>query len=107
MAPPAGITDPDLANNTAQAITAVNPTPPANTADVLLTKTGPGTVAAGALVSYTLQLANLGPDAADGTVITDTLPAALSSPQLTACVPSGGASCPALVLPQPLLARSA
>ncbi len=103
VAPPAGITDPDLANNTAQAITAVNPTPPANTADVLLTKTGPGTVAAGALVSYTLQLANLGPDAADGTVVTDTLPAALSSPQLTACVPSGGASCPALVLPQPIV----
>ena len=46
---------------------------------------------------------NLGPDAADGTVVTDTLPAALSSPQLTACVPSGGATCPALVLPQAIV----
>ena len=99
VVPPLGIADPDLSNNNAQAITQMGAGAPPNTADVVLTKTGPGTVGAGALVSYTLTLTNLGPDAADGTTITDVLPAALVSPQLTACVPAGGASCPAVVLP--------
>jgi uncharacterized repeat protein (TIGR01451 family) len=67
---------------------------------LLLTKTGPGTVSAGGLVTYTLQLVNLGPAAADGATITDALPGALSSPQLTACTAAAGASCPVLTLPQ-------
>ena len=46
-----------------------------------------------------MQLVNLGPAAANGAVVTDTLPAGLTTPQLTACTAAGGASCPALVLP--------
>ena len=103
VAPPAGITDPDVSNNTAQADTTVLASPPSNNADVLLTKTGPGTVGAGALVTYTLTLTNLGPDAADGTVITDTVPAALIAPQLATCVAAGGAACPAVALPQAIV----
>jgi uncharacterized repeat protein (TIGR01451 family) len=47
------------------------------TADVVATKTGPATVAAGGAVTYVLTVTNVGPDAATGVAVTDTTPANL------------------------------
>lgn len=51
---------------------------------------GPDPVAAGAQVTYTLTLSNIGPDTADSVMITDTLPPELS---LVSCTATGGGVC--------------
>ena len=58
-----------------------------------VTKTAPATAVAGTAISYTVTARNTGSVAADGTLVTDTLPASLSNPTWT-CTPSGGAACP-------------
>lgn len=74
-------------------------------ADLGLTKTNtPGvngnidqagdTVTSGAPSNYTLTVSNPGPDAADGTVVTDPAPGNLSCTSAS-CTASGGAVCPA------------
>ncbi|WP_133501652.1 beta strand repeat-containing protein [Cognatilysobacter terrigena] len=63
-------------------------------ADLSVTKTGPATVGAGAPISYTVTVANAGPDAANGAVLADTLPPGITGVSIN-CTPSGGASCPA------------
>lgn len=73
-------------------------------ADLRLTKTNtPGangevdqladTVVSGAISSYTITVVNDGPDAANGTVLTDPLPTGLTCATAT-CTASGGAACP-------------
>jgi uncharacterized repeat protein (TIGR01451 family) len=62
--------DPDLSNNTSSVDTQV-----AGSADLSLVKTGPATVQAGGLMTYTLLVSNAGPDDAVAVQLTDTLPA--------------------------------
>ncbi len=99
IAPAVGVPDSNPANDAAQVVTQVQASAPAIVADVLLTKTGPATVLAGAAVSYTLTVMNLGPGTADGSRVTDALPVALSTTALTGCSASNGAACPAVGLP--------
>jgi len=74
-------------------------------ADLRLTKTNtPGingevdqaadTVTSGAATTYTLVVTNLGPDGADGSVITDPASASLTC-TTASCAATGGATCPA------------
>ncbi|HWQ14509.1 MAG TPA: hypothetical protein VNL77_17055 [Roseiflexaceae bacterium] len=49
---------------------------------------------AGTSVSYTITASNLGPNAANGATVTNTLPAALTGVSWT-CTAQGGATCPA------------
>ncbi|MFN0182137.1 MAG: hypothetical protein ACKVZ0_25310 [Gemmatimonadales bacterium] len=65
--------DPNLADNRATATTVVQAV--GTTADVVTTKTGPASIAAGGAIVYTVQTINNGPSAAANVVITDTLPA--------------------------------
>ncbi len=92
--------DPDLTNNTSSVDTQV-----AGSADLTLVKTGPATVQAGGLMTYTLLVANAGPDDAVAVQLTDTLPGgvvfqAASGPGWT-CTSSGNVSvtCDLPVLP--------
>jgi uncharacterized repeat protein (TIGR01451 family) len=85
--------DPDPANNSASAFTVfVLPA-----ADLAVSKTAPPTVAPGANVSYAIGLANSGPDPAQSTTLTDTLPAGTtfvsltSAPGFTCTTPAVGA----------------
>ena len=72
----------------------VRPAPACGTAPrVSVTKTAPQTAVAGSAISYTVTARNTGSVAADGTLVTDTLPASLSNPTWT-CAASGGAACP-------------
>jgi uncharacterized repeat protein (TIGR01451 family) len=48
--------------------------PPANSADMAVTATGPSSVTAGTSATYTITITNHGPNAAAGVVLTDTLP---------------------------------
>jgi uncharacterized repeat protein (TIGR01451 family) len=61
--------DPNLANNTAQAVTTVLPR-----ADLTISKSGPTEVTAASNFDYTLTVNNLGPSLATGVVVTDILP---------------------------------
>jgi uncharacterized repeat protein (TIGR01451 family) len=66
--------DPNMTNNTAAAITIVNPA-----ADLSITKTGaPNPVLTSQNLTYTLVVTNLGPSAASSVTITDALPAGVS-----------------------------
>jgi uncharacterized repeat protein (TIGR01451 family) len=49
--------------------------PPANSADVSVASSGPSQVTAGDNATYTITITNNGPNAAQGVVLTDTLPA--------------------------------
>lgn len=73
-------------------------------ADLRLTKTntpgvngevdqGADTVVSGTATTYTITVTNLGPDAADGAVITDPVPTNLTCGTAT-CAAAGGAACP-------------
>ena len=67
----------------------------ANRADVVITKTGPATVAAGATLSYTLLVANSGPLAANGFLVQDAVVANFTQTAVTCTAATGGAACPA------------
>ena len=100
VAPPAGISDPNPTNNTSQVATQVVTTPPTSTlADLGIIKSGPSAVGIGGGIVYSVVISNAGPAAANGAVVTDTIPAGLLTPQLTACTTTGGATCPAVALP--------
>src|SRR5437660_333399 len=62
--------DTNAANNTATAMTTVQ-----RLADLAITKTGPGTAAAGTDITYTVTVTNNGPSTSSGGTVTDTLPA--------------------------------
>ncbi|HLY27384.1 MAG TPA: choice-of-anchor Q domain-containing protein, partial [Aggregatilineales bacterium] len=61
--------DSNMANNTATA------TSSAASADLAVTKSGPGSVLAGSNITYTIAISNNGPDTAQSVSLTDTLPA--------------------------------
>lgn len=64
-------------------------------ADLSVTKTdGAATAVPGGSLTYTMVVANAGPDAAVGTTVTDTLPAALTGASWT-CAGAGGGTCTA------------
>jgi uncharacterized repeat protein (TIGR01451 family) len=74
-APPAGVTDSNLANNTASATTTVRA---AGNADLSIVKTdSPDPVGEGQLVTYLLTVVNNGPEIATGVSISDTLPVSM------------------------------
>ena len=83
--------DPNPANNTATATTTV-----AAVADLAITKTGPATVVAGANVSYSLVVQNIGPSDAATLRVGDTLPAGVTFVSATgtgwACTNTGNVS---------------
>ncbi len=78
--------DPNPANDTA---TTAIPLAPA--ADLSIVKTGPATVIAGQLMTYTLLITNAGPSDALNAVVSDTLPAGVSL--VSATVGSGSGAC--------------
>jgi uncharacterized repeat protein (TIGR01451 family) len=78
--------DPNTANNSAQATTTVRPV-----ADLSLTKTdSPDPIVAGQVLTYTLTARNAGPSNATNATVTDTLPAGVTFQSAT---PSQGAAC--------------
>ncbi len=83
--------DPVTSNNTASTSTTVTAS-----ADLAITKTGPATVLAGANVSYSLVVQNLGPSDAASVSVTDTLPAGVTFVSAAgggwSCTPTGNVS---------------
>lgn len=69
----------------------------AQTADLTITKSGPGNALTGAAISYTLVIGNNGPDAANGATFTDTLPPGLTG-VTASCSATGGATCPTMTV---------
>jgi uncharacterized repeat protein (TIGR01451 family) len=92
--PPAGVTDPTPGNNTSTVNTSIGVVP--TSADVSIVKTGTATVQVGGAISYQLTLVNAGPGAANGAVVTDSVPAAITG-VITTCMAAGGAVCPASI----------
>jgi uncharacterized repeat protein (TIGR01451 family) len=86
-------TDPNAANNTATATTAVRAS-----ANVSVTQTAPASVPAGGGILYTITVTNAGPEAAAAVTLADALPAGLTAPTATttagSCsIVSGALSC--------------
>ncbi|MBI5506042.1 MAG: DUF11 domain-containing protein [Deltaproteobacteria bacterium] len=83
--------DPAAANNTA-----TSSTPVSASADLSITKTGPGTSVVGGSASYSITVTNAGPSSATGVVVTDVLdPATAYVTSSVACTggPAGPLSC--------------
>jgi uncharacterized repeat protein (TIGR01451 family) len=91
VANPSGLTDPDPSNNSSTITTAVI-TAPIPVANLAISKIGPATVLPGGQVRYTIVAINNGPAAANGAVITDTFPTAVSGLSWT-CAAAYGATC--------------
>jgi uncharacterized repeat protein (TIGR01451 family) len=73
--------DPNTANNSATAMTTVNP----SSADLSVTKAdSPDPVAGGANLTYTITVRNNGPSPTTGVILTDTLPSGLTYVSATA-----------------------
>ncbi|MEP7043596.1 MAG: hypothetical protein ABI843_11070 [Dokdonella sp.] len=64
--------DPDVGSNSSTVTTPINAAP--TSADLSIIKTGPASVAPGTNLTYTLQVANNGPDAAINVVLDDPTP---------------------------------
>lgn len=91
VTPPAGVLDPVPGNNTATDNDTVVPLQ----ANLLITKTdGVVSVTTGQALTYTIVVANAGPNAAIGAKVDDTLPAALTGATWT-CAGVGGGTCTA------------
>ncbi|MDC8011441.1 beta strand repeat-containing protein [Tahibacter soli] len=89
VAAPAGVTDPNPANNSATDTDTVTPS-----ADLSITKTdGVASVTAGGSTTYTIVAANAGPSNATGATVADTFPASLTC--AWTCVGAGGGTCTA------------
>ena len=87
VAAPAGVSDPNLANNSATDTDTVG-----SIADLAITKSdGVASVTSGTSTTYTIVVSNNGPSGVTGATVSDILPAAISSDAFTA-VGSGGAS---------------
>jgi uncharacterized repeat protein (TIGR01451 family) len=90
VTPPAGVTDPDGADNTATDTDTLGPV-----ADVSVAKSnGVTSQSPGATSAYTITVANVGPSAAAGVTITDPLPAGVTTASWT-CSAAAGSSCSA------------
>ena len=85
---PAGVSDPETADNVATDNTAITPT-----ADLSITKTdGLTTVAAGDVISYTIVAGNSGPSPITGASIADSIPAVIVGASWT-CSATAGSAC--------------
>ena len=83
-----------LTNNTGTVTTTI--TPGCVNANLSVTKTnGVTTLNAGQTTSYTITVANIGPGAAGGTVVSDPVAPGLSCTVNPTCAATGGAVCPA------------
>lgn len=92
---PTGMTDSDLANNSANDVDTV-----LGSSFLSVTKSsGSTTVTAGGTVTYTLVITNSGPSSADNAVITDPAGAGLSCSTAVACSAAGGAVCGTPTIP--------
>jgi uncharacterized repeat protein (TIGR01451 family)/fimbrial isopeptide formation D2 family protein len=90
VAPPTGVTDPNLDNNTATDTDSQNPE-----ADLAITKTdGTTQYTPGGTLTYTIVVTNNGPSNVTGATVTDTFPPAITSASWT-CTGTGGATCTA------------
>ena len=90
---PAGALVTNIGANTAPA-TAILTILPA--ADIRVTKAGPATVASGGAITYTIVVANFGPDPADASTMSDTVPAGVTGVGASCGTPTGGAACGAV-----------
>ncbi|MEA2491435.1 MAG: hypothetical protein QOH21_3227 [Acidobacteriota bacterium] len=89
------VTDPNSENDSGTAVTV---TAGATQADLAIEKNGPGSAGADTDVTYTIQLTNSGPGAADKVALNDTLPGTMtfvsftqdSGPLLTCTTPAAG-----------------
>ena len=89
VAVPAWLTDSNPANNTATDTDTIN-----LNANLAITKTdGVANITAGNVVTYTIVVSNAGPDASNGSIVTDTVPATVTTVTWTCGTPTGGATC--------------
>jgi len=65
-------------------------------ADLAVTKTGPATIVNGGTVTYTIVVSNSGPQAANGALFSDNVPAAVTGVTASCGAPTGGAACAAV-----------
>lgn len=94
--------DPSTLNNTASAMSTV-----VTSADVTVTKSGPGNATAGTNVTYTVVVSNAGPSNAANVALNDTLPAGTTfvslnqsgAPAFSPCTTGATITCTATVLP--------
>jgi uncharacterized repeat protein (TIGR01451 family) len=86
---PAGITESNPGNNSATDTDSI----PTADLSISMSRT-PLVVPSGGSVTYSITVANLGPDAVTGAGISDTIPAGMTGATWT-CAASGGATCPA------------
>jgi uncharacterized repeat protein (TIGR01451 family) len=91
---PSGVVDPDPSNNSDTTTTALSQTPLPATADVSVTKYGPTSVAPNSPLTFKLLVANAGYVAANGSRLTDAVPAGLTNVTWTCQGAAGGAVCP-------------
>jgi uncharacterized repeat protein (TIGR01451 family) len=85
---PSGINDTNSANNSSSVVTAIG------SANLTVVKTnGLSSVGAGSTISYTLTVANFGPSAAPGTVLTDGAATGLNCTAVS-CTAFSGSACP-------------
>ena len=91
VSPPIGVTDPNPNNNSSTVTTNVPTTPP-TVANLSMSKVGPATVLPGGIVRYTMVATNNGPAAANGAIVSDVFPNAISNVTWT-CSASVGATC--------------
>jgi uncharacterized repeat protein (TIGR01451 family) len=86
---PAWLADSTPANNSASDTDTIN-----LNADLSITKTDNATnTVPGASVTYSVVVGNNGPDAANGALVTDTVPASITGVSWTCGTPVGGATC--------------
>jgi len=89
VAVPAWLTDSNTANNTATDTDAIN-----LNANLGITKTdGLANINPGSAITYTIVVSNAGPDASNGSIVTDTVPATITGVAWTCGAATGGATC--------------
>ncbi len=87
--PPAWFTDSTPADNTASDSATIN-----LNANLGITKTdGLANINPGSAVTYTVVVSNAGPDASNGSIVTDTVPASVTGVTWTCGASTGGATC--------------
>ena len=89
VAVPVWLTDSTPANNTATDTDTIN-----LNANLGITKTdGLATINSGSPITYTIVVSNAGPDASNGSIVTDTVPATITGVTWTCGSATGGATC--------------
>ena len=88
---PAGTTDPNAGNDSA-----TDTDTRSASADIGVTKTGPGSVGYGGALSYSVVVSNAGPSDANGTTVSDAVPAGITAITASCGTATGGAVCGAV-----------